>query len=253
MRKVLGSLVTLALLLPVHLPAQSLFERNQRQSVSGKADAPIDFTGTWVSIVNEDWRWRMVTPAKGDFASIPMTDEAKRVAMQWDPDALGPEDRCKSYGAAGLMRVPMRMRISWVDDNTLKVETDSGRQTRLLQFKPVPGAAASPTRQGVSTAAWVLPTGPGRPRIEGPFGYLKVVTTTMLPGFLRSNGVPYSGDATMTEYWELQQGQDGKQWIVITSIVDDAVNLREPFMTSPNFRKEADDSRWSPTPCLAAW
>ncbi|MBV9746178.1 MAG: hypothetical protein JO099_20655, partial [Acidobacteriia bacterium] len=27
-----------------------------------KAAAPVDFTGYWVSVVSEDWRWRMVTP-----------------------------------------------------------------------------------------------------------------------------------------------------------------------------------------------
>jgi len=40
-------------------------------NVPAKASAPIDLTGYWVSLVTEDWRWRMVTPAKGDYPSIP--------------------------------------------------------------------------------------------------------------------------------------------------------------------------------------
>src|SRR6185503_9856643 len=65
------------------------------------AAAPIDLTGYWVSVVNEDWRWRMVTPPKGDYASVPMTDEAKKVAGQWDTSKDG---SCQAYGMAGLMR-----------------------------------------------------------------------------------------------------------------------------------------------------
>src|SRR5580700_10529439 len=74
-----------------------------------KAGAPVDLTGYWVSIVTEDWRYRMVTPAKGDYASVPLNAEARKIADAWDPakdEAAG--EACKSYGAAGLMRVPGR-------------------------------------------------------------------------------------------------------------------------------------------------
>ena len=43
-----------------------------------RAAAPIDLTGYWVSIVTQDWRWRMVTPAKGDYQGIQMTPEASK-------------------------------------------------------------------------------------------------------------------------------------------------------------------------------
>jgi hypothetical protein len=97
--------------------------------------AQIDLTGYWVSVVSEDWRWRMVTPAKGDFASIPFTPEGKRVGEAWDPaadEASG--DVCKAYGAAAIMRLPGRLHITWQDESTLKIETDTGMQTRLLHF-----------------------------------------------------------------------------------------------------------------------
>ena len=102
-----------------------------------KAAAPEELTGYWVSIVTEDWRYRMVTPAKGDYASVPISAEGRKVADTWDPakdTAAG--EQCRSYGAAGLMRVPGRVHITWQDDNTLKVETDAGTQTRLFHFAP---------------------------------------------------------------------------------------------------------------------
>ena len=77
----------------------------------------------------------MVTPAKGDYGSIPITLEAKKVGDSWDPakdEAAG--EQCKAYGAPALMAVPTRLHITWQDDNTLKVETDAGTQTRLLHF-----------------------------------------------------------------------------------------------------------------------
>jgi hypothetical protein len=84
-----------------------------------KAAAPIDLTGYWVSVVSEDWRWRMVTPAKGDYASVPTNADARKAADAWDPakdEAAG--EQCKSYGAAAIMRVPGRLNITWQDDNT---------------------------------------------------------------------------------------------------------------------------------------
>src|SRR5712691_4641728 len=73
-------------------------------NVAAKAAAPIDLTGYWVSLVTEDWRYRMVTPAKGDYPSIPLNPEGKRVADAWDAakdEAAG--EPCKSYGAAYII------------------------------------------------------------------------------------------------------------------------------------------------------
>lgn len=211
--------------------------------------APVDLTGTWVSIISEDWRYRMVTPAKGDYASVPITPEAMRVADAWDPakdEAAG--EACRSYGAAGLMRVPGRLRISWQGDQTLKVETDAGMQTRLLHFGAPAPASTPPTWQGYSVATWERSPGRGA---RG--GTLKTVTTHLRPGYLRKNGVPYSAATVLTEYWDLHKEQSGEQWIVITTKVEDPRNLQQPFITSPNFQKEPDDSKWDPSPCSARW
>ena len=132
---------------------------------TAKAAAPIDLTGYWVSLVTEDWRYRMVTPAKGDYQGVPMNAEAGRVAQAWDPAADEQAGlQCKSYGAAAIMRVPGRLHITWADDNTLKIDTDAGTQTRTLRFNAPAAKPAEPSWQGDSVAQWELPGGRGRGR-----------------------------------------------------------------------------------------
>ena len=121
---------------------------------TGQAAAPLDITGYWVSLVTEDWRFRMVTPAKGDYASVPINGAGRGLADQWDPNKdIAAGLQCKSYGAAGLMRVPTRLHITWADPNSLKIETDAGTQTRLLHFGE-PAAPSDNSLQGFSLASW---------------------------------------------------------------------------------------------------
>jgi len=219
---------------------------------SAKAVAPIDVTGYWVAVISEDWRWRMVTPAKGDYASIPLTKEGKRVADTWDPakdEAAG--EQCRSYAAPGLMRLPIRMHVTWQDDNTLKVETDLGVQTRLLHFGNWKSSGGAPTWQGDSAANWDIARGGGRGSSSG--GSLTVVTKRMRPGYMRKNGVPFSADAVFTEYFDLAKESNGDQWLVDTMILDDPFNLQVPWTTPIQYKKEPDGSKWDPTPCSATW
>jgi hypothetical protein len=72
----------------------------------------------------------MLTPAKGDYASVPLNPEGRGAADQWDQardEAAG--EACRAYGVGGVMRMPMRAHITWADDFTLKIETDAGTQT----------------------------------------------------------------------------------------------------------------------------
>jgi hypothetical protein len=215
-----------------------------------KQAAPFDLTGQWVSIVTEDWRFRMVTPAKGDYPGIVLTPAGKAIADNWDPakdEAEG--NQCKSYGAAALMRVPGRIRITWQDEQTLKIETDAGEQTRLLHFGPVTDPA-EPTWQGVSRAEWV----PSQAAAFGPPAAsdgLKVVTTRMKEGYLRKNGVPYSASAVVTEYYNVLAEPDGSQWLVVKGIVEDPTYQPAQWITSSNFRKQKDRSGWDPSPCTS--
>ncbi len=214
---------------------------------SPKAAAPIDLTGYWVSVVTEDWRYRMVIPPKGTFGGLPLNPEGRRVANTWEPpkDPNAPLP-CADYGAAAVMRIPGRLHITWDNDTTLKIETDAGTQTRVFHFGAVP--PAEPSLQGDSLAQWEpATTGRGQPRS----GNLKVVTTHLLPGYLRTNGVPYSANTALTEYYDRLQGPNGDEWLVVMTEVRDPQYLTMPFVTTTHFKKLPDASGWSPQACAA--
>jgi hypothetical protein len=217
---------------------------------SAQANAPIDLTGNWVSIVNEDWRWRMVTPPKGDTASVPLNPEGTKVAGSWDSATDG---SCLAYGAAGLMRIPTRLHITWDNDSTLKIETDAGAQTRRLAFDKSVAPPTQRSLQGFSVAEWEL-AGGGRGGRGGAApapraGNLKVSTTLLSGGWLRKNGVPYSENTTMTEYFDRFAAPNGDEWLVVTTIVSDPKYLTQDFVTSTHFKKEPNATKWSPAPC----
>jgi hypothetical protein len=221
-----------------------------------RAAAPIDLTGNWVSIVNEDWRWRMVTPPKGDYASVPLNDAGRKVADAWEPSKDG---RCEAYGAAGLMRMPTRLRVTWESDAVLKIETDAGQQTRRLIFDRARPAPSARSLQGFSVAEWERPAragaagrggrGPEGQTGPAPGANLKVVTTRLSGGWLRKNGVPYSEDTVLTEYFDRFPAPNGDEWLVVTTMVTDPKYLNQDFVTSSHFKKESDGSKWSPSPC----
>ncbi len=253
------------------LSLSSLVLAQQNQEMTPQQAAPIALEGYWVSIVSEDWRWRMVTPARGDYASIPLTPAAKDRADQWDPaadEAAGEE--CRSYGAPAIMRVPGRIRFEWLDEYTLQMEADAGMQTRIFYFGDRPAADEDPSWQGTSTAEWVYPRqrgglanigmqgGFGLPRGMGSeaeeYGAMKVVTSNLRPGYLRKNGVPYSADTVMTEYFDVHVMPDGERWLIVTSNVHDPDNLQVDWLTSLNFKQDPEGARsWTPSECSAVW
>lgn len=214
---------------------------------TAQASSTIDLTGVWVSIVNEDWRWRMMTPPKGDFASIPLNPAGQKAMNEWNEASDG---SCLAFGAAALLRMPTRVRITWADPNTLKIETDNGEQTRLLHFDAAqPGRA--PSLQGDSKAEWLRRAARGR-GAPPPGGSLMVTTTNLSGGWLRRNGVPYSGKTTVTEYFDRFPVPNGGEWFVVTTRVTDPTYLQRPWITSSHFRKEPDASKWRPSPCKPA-
>ena len=208
---------------------------------SARESAPIDLTGYWVSFVTEDWRFRMMTPRKGDYARVPLSPEGRKVADSWNPAAdTAAGNQCRAFGAAAIMRVPGRFHITWQDDATLRIDADAGTQTRMLRFMASPPGER--TWQGQSIARW-----------DAAARSLGVVTTNMRAGYLRWNGVPYSENATLTEHFDVAPHGDGGQLLVITTIVDDPQYLQRPFIVSSHFKRERDGSKWSPTPCSASW
>ncbi len=243
--------VAVVLALPAYGQAPSGGRRGGRGEppASSRAAAAIDLTGYWVSVVTEDWKFRMVTGRKGNFGGIPLNAEGRRVANAWEPpkDPAAPLP-CSHYGAAALMRVPGRLHITWDNETTLKIETDAGTQPRRFHFGATPAADLDSSTQGYSVAEWEYAgTGRGQPRK----GDLKVVTTRMLPGYLRTNGVPYSANTVLTEYYDRLQGPNGDGWLVVTTEVRDPQYLTMPFVTSTHFKKLDDAKGWDPQPCAA--
>lgn len=234
-------------------------------SPTAQARAPFDVTGYWVSLVTQDWRFRMLVPGRGEYADVPINLTAKQLADAWSAaadEAAGKQ--CEAYGAAVIMRNPERLHITWSDPNTLRVDTDAGMQTRLLRFPTPPPAGgdaaaplaapqshAPPSWQGQSVARWLLAgaAAAGAPAANAPrYGSLEVLTDDMLPGLLRKNGIPYSAGARTTEYWDLRT-LPGHQWMSISVNVEDDVYLQTPYIYDSIFQKEPDGSRWAPSAC----
>jgi hypothetical protein len=217
--------------------------------VNPRQSAPVDLTGYWVSPIIEDWKYRMVTPNKGVFDAVPLNPEGRKIGDSWDPardEAAG--EQCRAYGAAAIMRLPGRLHITWQDDTTLKVETDTGTQTRLLRFTsggpsgPASsvGSPVEPSWQGQSTAQWNVSS-----------AHLKVLTTNLRPGYLRKNGPPYSARATVTEFWDVHAMPNGDRWLTVNTRVEDPVYLTRTYVTSSDFKRLPDAQGWTPTPCSA--
>jgi len=242
--------VAAAVLLVPNAPAQAPAKGGKgggKAKQTAQSSAPIDLTGTWVSVVTEDWMYRMVTAPKGQMVGVPVTPAARAAANAWDPaadEAAG--NACRAYGAAGVMRQPGSIRVSWQDDATLKVETTAGTQTRLFHFTAPP--ASEPSWQGSSTANWeIAQTAAGAPRR----GNLKVVTTNLKPGYVRKNGVPYGAGTVLTEYYDSYTADNRDVWMVVTTQVHDPVNFTTDFITSSHFKKLGANAPWKPEACVA--
>jgi len=262
-----------ALLLPLSVlsAAQAPRPAQGATPATARAAAGFDMTGYWVSEVTEKWRFRMIVPDKGDYTQVPLNPAGRKIADAWDPvkdDASG--EACRSYGAAALLQVPGRLHITWQDDNTLRLDADSGTQTRVLRFGAPPPASGAPTWQGHSSAMW----GGAEPRDrrDGQGGpatndegnllvardqrrepdYLKVTTTRMRPGYLQKNGVPYSANALLEEYFDIfTDPYTRNTWLLVTTVVADPQYLNEPLIMHSHFKKLPDGSGWDPTPCRA--
>jgi hypothetical protein len=256
------------LLLVAHFAAQRV-DAQAGAPATARAAAPEDYTGYWVSVVTEKWRYRMLVPDKNDYQQVPLNPAGRKVAASWDPakdQASG--EACRGYGAAGILQVPGRLHIYWQDDNTLRIDTDSGMQARVFHFGGAVPPTEKPSWQGYSAALWGggdpldRRDGQGGP-VQDPTGklivtraqekqpdYLKVTTTNLRPGYLQKNGVPYSGNALVEEYMDRFSDPYTKDaWLVVTTLVTDPQYLIEPLIMHAHFKKIPDNSGWDPTPC----
>ena len=249
---------------------------------------PVDFTGYWVSVITEDWRLRMLTAPKGDAAGVPLNADGTKAANEWDPAKdISSGEQCRAFGAGGVMRMPIRLHVTWQDEKTLKMEIDNGQQVRLFHFDrnqqppaqqgcqgfsvangetmgqgqgitPAPngnggnpGGALGPNAGGLGGggrggAGGGRGMGGGANALSGSF---KVVTTNMRPGYMRRNGVRYTANAVLTEFFDRTEEPNGDSWLIVTSSLDDPKYLTMPFMTSTHFKREPDGSKFNLRPC----
>ncbi len=281
MRTLLG---TAALICTLFSAQAGIAVAQRGQPPTAEEAAPTDLTGYWVSVVSEDWRHRMMTPRRGDFESLPLNAEGRQAANAWDLDRDNAEGlQCKAFGVGGIIRQPGRLSVTWADTNTLQLEFDAGTQTRLLHFDASTDPGNERTLQGHSIAEWeqppggrggttraqignstgpIVPGGGGRGTRGGPAptigtltegGSLRVVTTNFREGYLRKNGVPYSEEATITEYFHrLPPHPNGDNWLLVVTVIEDGNYLSQPFYTSTHFKLESDGSKFNPTPCRTA-
>jgi hypothetical protein len=256
------ALAAATLLLPASIFAQQAAPAAQPPRTA-KSVAPIDVTGYWMSLIVDEWRFR-VTPQKGDIPWMPLNAEARKVAQAWDPAKDEADGKaCKAYGAVGITQRPGRMHITWADDSTVKMDFDTGTQTRMLHFSKTPADKGPASWQGYSAAEWVAPgnvllytgdtfvpaLGARRDPAAPATGTLRVTTTNMLPGYVRKNGVPYSDKAVLTEYFN-RITEQGENYLVMTQFVDDPAYLNQPFIRTYTWKRVPDATSWDPTPCL---
>ena len=206
-----------------------------------KAAAPIDVTGYWVSVVTEDWRYRMVTPAKGDYQGVPMTPEARKIADAWDPakeEASG--ELCKSYGAPAILRVPGRLHITWQDDQTLRLDTDAGKQTRIFHFGGWKAARPAPhTIQGDSVGG----VGRRRPRRHRRRDESRRRRTSR-PASCARTACRTARTRRVTEYYELITQPDGSPLMVVTISRPIRYICGSRSSSARSSRKKPSDAKW---------
>jgi len=226
----------------------------------GRGAAPVDLTGYWVSQVTEDYIERMFpdSPASG----TPQSGRGGggRGGGRGAAGATAPADPCRVYGAGGSMRLPGRLNISWADDNTLKIEMDSGKQTRLFHFGVAQPPDSEKSLQGYSIAAWEGGGGGRGGRGGGGgggggggaaapatrWGSLNVVTTNLKSGYLLTSRSVYSENATLTEYFS-RHTDFGQDYLTVVAIITDPGGGNHT--TSSTFKKEPNGSKFSPTGC----
>jgi hypothetical protein len=218
---------------------------------SARDAAPVDLTGYWVSLVTEDWIERMSpdSPPSGTGGGFGRRGGGAQPAP--DLPVSNPDEPCRVYGAGGSLRVPGRLHITWLDDDTLGIEMDAGSQRRVLNFDTALARADEPSLQGYSVAAWETPEPRrgfrgGGPAAEPPaWGSLRVVTTNMTGGYLLSSRSNYTADAVLTEHFT-RHSDFGQEYFTVTAVLEDKGGTR---ITSSTFKKEPNGSKFSPTGC----
>ena len=196
-------------------------------------------TGQWVAVVNEDWRWRMVTPPVGDTASLPLNERGRAAAAAWDLERDKAEGNlCKAFAGPGLSGNPRASGSTGRMADSLRLEFDAGRQVRLFEFAPGPSAERSlrdtPKRSGfVGRSRAACSASAHRQR-----RIARRAHDAARGGYLRPNGVPFSERATVKEFFStFTLPGDAGAWLIVTTVVTDPEYLTTELVISRSSRR----------------
>ena len=103
------------------------------QQRSPREDAQVDLTGNWVPLITEHWRWRMVTPPKGNYASVPLNDAGKKAADAWDQVKEAYMLTRRTYGS--WYGLPPADYADWYPDRMSEQEI-AGRRSEIMLGSP---------------------------------------------------------------------------------------------------------------------
>lgn len=183
-----------------------------------------DFAGVWNGLANEDKEPR--DPLPGEYAGVPLSEAGKFRANTWSAAIWTlPVWQCRPHPIGYWARSPHNILIQpEINPSTREVVAfhvqmqESITATVYMDGRPHPPANALHTWNGFSTGEWVGDT-------------LKFTTTHLKASYLRRNGVEYSDEATMTQYW-MRRG-DVLSWV---QVFNDPIYLTEPFIRISEFR-----------------
>ena len=245
-------MVAVAVVLTVSPSAHA--QRGARRVAAGRRQRPrdaaaLDLTGYWVSVITEDWKYRMVTPKNGVFDSLPLNGEGRKIGTSWDPakDEAAGEALQGLHGgqrdAAARPHAHHLARRQYAADRHRCRNADAAAAIRIR--------AAAGSQAGRATRSRSGSTRPAAAAAAPRLGNLKVVTTNLRAGYVRKNGAPHSDKAVVTEYFDLNSLPNGDTWLTITTKVEDPVYFTRPYITTTDFKKLPSAAGWNPTPCSA--
>ncbi len=202
------------------------------------AFAQVDFSGEWAPRFYEDQLERVPGPEIGDYLGLPLSAAGRMRADSWDASIQTlPEWQCRPHSADYIWRGPSNLRVSKeVDPVSREITAFHAEWLRsidrpiYLDGRPHPPEEALHSWAGFSTAKW-----------DGDVMTTKV--THLKEGYVRRNGVPRSEKATLTEHW-IRHGD----WLTVVTIVNDPVNLTEPFVRSTDYELDLHQ-QIPPYPC----
>ena len=165
--------------------------------------------------------------AKGDFAGVPLNAAARKIGQAWDPA----KDEAEGISARRMARPnhaharPAAHHLAGRHHAQDRDRSGHADTSAALRWQAA-SRDLKPSWQGNSSAQWegiVRGSGPPdflpialNPR-EGTRGRsLEVVTTNLRAGYLRKNGVPYSENTTLREYFDLSNERNGDTWFRVT-------------------------------------